>query len=192
LYAWKGKDRPDAQTIEEVVTMNSFRYLFLIALAAAFAPAQQAFAQEPAAPATAPSPSAQPGPVASTDGEKPGTRVEVTELKRSGNVVTLKFTLINESSDEFNFGYDLGDPEMSTIDFNSIGGIHLIDNEGKKKYLVIRDTSNKCVCSSGLKALPPQSRMALWARFPAPPADVDTVSVVIPHFIPMDGVPLSQ
>ncbi|HEX7061975.1 MAG TPA: hypothetical protein VF200_08380 [Woeseiaceae bacterium] len=172
--------------------MNSVRYLFLIALAAAFAPAQQAIAQETAPPATAPNPSAQPGPVASTDGETPGMRVEVTELKRSGSVVTLKFTIVNESSDEFNFGYDLGDPSMSTIDFNSIGGIHLIDNEGKKKYMVVRDASNKCVCSSGLKALAPQARMALWARFPAPPADVETVSVIIPHFIPMDGVPLSQ
>jgi hypothetical protein len=86
----------------------------------------------------------------------------------------------------------MGDPAMSTIDFGAIGGVHLIDNEGKKKYQVIRDANKKCVCSGGLKDLQPQSRMTLWARFPAPPADVESVSIMIPHFIPMDGVPFSQ
>jgi hypothetical protein len=175
--------------------MNTqMRLLTCVALTATLGPAQQAIAQaeegsstalqETAAPATA-------APLASTDGEKPGLRVEVTELKRAGNVVTLKFTLINDSSEPFSFEYDLGDPAMSAADYNAIGGVHLIDNEGRKKYQVVRDANQNCVCSKGLSQLQPQARMTLWARFPAPPTDVEAVSVMIPHFIPMDGVPIT-
>ncbi|MGH8494860.1 MAG: hypothetical protein ACREVN_01870 [Gammaproteobacteria bacterium] len=165
-----------------------------------FGPAPQQTPQEAPTPATAPAQTqsaqiqaAQPTVIASTDGEQPGMRVEVTELKRSGGgVVTLKFALINDSSEEFSFGYDMGDGSLGATDISSIGGVHLIDNEGKKKYQVIRDADNKCVCSRGLDDLEPGSRLWLWARFPAPPADVQSLSVMIPHFIPMDGVPLSQ
>lgn len=166
---------------------TSMRFLAFFLLAAALGPAQRAHGQAPAAP-----PQAQPAVLSSTDGELPGVRVEVTELKRSASVVTLKFTLINESSEEFDFSYDLADPSMSAADYNSIGGVHLIDSEGRKKYEVIRDANRKCVCSGGLKALQPQSRITLWARFPAPPPEVGSVSVMIPHFIPMDNVPLGQ
>jgi hypothetical protein len=34
--------------------------------------------------------------------------------------------------------------------------------------------------------------MTLWARFPAPPAGVQKVSVVIPHFLPIDDVPIGR
>lgn len=170
---------------------TSMRFLACVVLTAALGQAERTIAQETATPATATTP-AQPAALASTDGELPGLRAEVTELKRGGSVVTLKFTLINDSSEAFSFSYDMGDPAMSTIDFGAIGGVHLIDNEGKKKYQVIRDANKKCVCSGGLKDLQPQSRMTLWARFPAPPADVESVSIMIPHFIPMDGVPFSQ
>lgn len=187
-------------------SLRFIHYTVLIAALAGMGLAQQAVAQAEedfgAAPQGAPPPatapaaqpqSAPPAVLASTDGENPGVRVEVTELKRTGEgVVTLKFTLINDSNEAFGFSYDMGDPGMSTIDFNTIGGTHLIDNAGKKKYQVIRDASNKCVCSSGLDSVEPQSRMTLWARFPAPPAEVEKLSIMIPHFIPMDGVSLSQ
>lgn len=167
-------------------------YSVLIAALLGVGLAQQAFGQAEedvaTAPQEAPAPAtAAPAVIASTDGEKPGVRVEVTEFKRTGEgVVTLKFTLINDSDEKFGFGYDMGDA-ASTID-----RVYLIDNAGKKKYQVIRDAGNKCLCSSDLDDVEPQSRVTLWARFPAPPADVEKLSIMIPHFIPMDGVPLSQ
>ncbi|HUO82250.1 MAG TPA: hypothetical protein VM616_05265 [Gammaproteobacteria bacterium] len=186
-------------------SIRFIHYSVLIAALAGVGLAQQALAQaeedfgptpqEAPPPATAPAaqPQSAPAVLASTDGENPGVRVEVTELKRTADdVVTLKFILINDSAEAFDFNYDLGDPKMGASDYGNIGGTHLIDNAGKKKYQVIRDAERKCVCSSGLKKVEPQSRMTLWARFPAPPAEVDKLSIMIPHFIPMDGVPLSQ
>lgn len=132
------------------------------------------------------------GPVlASTDGDKPGIRVEVVELKRtSGDTVNLKFTMINDSDKDMSFGYDFG--EGSTSDISTVAGAHLIDAAGKKKYFVVRDTEGACLCSRGLDSIKPKTRVNLFAKFPAPPDDVQKITVEIPHFTPMDDVPISR
>ncbi|MEO6165217.1 MAG: hypothetical protein ABIP88_13890 [Candidatus Binatia bacterium] len=163
------------------------------------APAAQP--QAPAeAPAAAPSatpqaPAGQPAPakaaLATADGETPGARVEVQEFKRvSGGTVMLRFTMINDGDKTLAVGYAYG--AGSTSDYGTVAGVHLIEPVGKKKYLVIRDSENKCDCSRGVKDIAAKSRANLWARFPAPPDNVEKIGVVIPHFSPMDDVPLSR
>ena len=165
---------------------------------------QPAPATQPQAPAEAPAaapsatpqaPAGQPAPakaaLATSDGETPGARVEVQELKRvSGGTVMLRFVMINDGDKTLNVGYDFG--AGSTSDFGTVGGVHLIEPVGKKKYLVIRDSENKCDCSRGVKDVAAKSRANLWARFPAPPDNVEKIGVVVPHFSPMDDVPLSK
>lgn len=104
----------------------------------------------------------------------------------------LKFSIFNDSEKPMMFLNDYGNKEFNTEDYNSIGGVHLIDNVGKKKYLVIRDAANNCVCSRQLNAIQPKSSANLWAKFPAPPADVSKISIVIPHFTPIDDILISQ
>ena len=138
-----------------------------IVLAAAFAAAAPgAFAQNA---------------IATADGETTGIRIEITELSRtSGETVTLKFRLINDSGEKA-MPYEL----MENTDLRAV---HLIDASGKKKYMVIKDSDGKCLCSDGLSdPLATGKSMNLWARFPAPPAEVKEVSVVFPHFIPTDA-----
>jgi hypothetical protein len=131
-------------------------------------------------------------PIASTDAEQPGIRLDVTELKRtSGDTVMLKFTIVNEGDESLGFSHDFGDPQQGA-DYGTVGGIHLVDAANKKKYLVVRDSDGKCLCSAGLDAIEVGKSRALWARFPAPPADVQEISIVVPHFIPLDDVPISQ
>jgi hypothetical protein len=145
-------------------------------------------------PATASAPSApSASALATADGERSGTRVEITELKRSSdNTLTLKLVMVNDSDKGIGFGYDFGDKANEIKDYGSIGGVNLIDSAGKKKYFVVRDTENNCVCSRGVKDIPPASRANLWAKFPAPPDDLQKISVVIPHFGPLDDVPISR
>src|SRR5436309_1574504 len=38
----------------------------------------------------------------------------------------------------------------------------------------------------------PSARLSLWAKYPAPPDNVAKISVIIPHFAPMDDVPLGR
>lgn len=143
------------------------------------------------APSTPP-PSAAPI-IASADGDTPGSKVEIHELKRtSGDTLTLRFSMVNGGNTDISFNYAFVEEGKSIPDFNSVGGVHLIDPVGKKKYFVVRDTENQPSCSKGLKDLAPGGRLNLWSKFPAPPEDVQIISVVVPHFGPMDDVPISR
>ena len=122
------------------------------------------------------------------DGETPGVRVDVTQLKRdSGGTVTLKFTLVNDSDTEIGMTY-----YMTASDSSTVSGVHLIDPVGKKKYFVVRDTENTCVCSRSIGKVDAKTSANYWAKFPAPPETVEKISVVIPHFGPLDDVPISR
>jgi hypothetical protein len=143
------------------------------------------------AAATTPEVAATPNTIATADGEKSGLRVDILELKRSsGGTVMMKFTLVNNSPAEVSFsGHWLGDTKFGSDDY-AVGAVHLIDPVGKKKYFVMRDAEEKCVCSREVAHSNPGGKTNLWAKFPAPPADVQKVSIVIPHFTPMDDVPI--
>ena len=146
-----------------------------------------------AAPAAAAPAAAGPPAIASADGEASGVRAEVTEFKRtSGGTVSLKLRMINDSDKEVSFGYNFIDPAHSIADYGGVGGIHLIDPVGRKKYFVARDTDDKCVCSQKVADIPKGGRTNVWAKFPSPPDGVAQLTVVIPHFSPMDDVPLSR
>jgi hypothetical protein len=151
--------------------------------------------EEAAPPAPASTPAAKtPSVLATTDGEYPDVRLEVTELKRtSGDTLTLKFTIINDSSEDVDFSYNFVEQgKYENFDFATVGGANLVDAAGKKKYLVLRDSENKCLCSRNLKTVKPGSSAKLYAKFPAPPESVEKITVEIPHFIPMDDVPISK
>jgi hypothetical protein len=159
------------------------------------APAVQATSATPASTPVAPSAAAAAAPaaIASADGEKSGIRIEVTELKRSsGDTVSLKFVLVNDSDQELSISSAyLGDRSLNE-DYQSVGGVHLVDPVGKKKYMVVRDSERQCVCSNHVQSMPAHSRTNLWAKYPAPPAGTTVVSIVVPHFSPMDDVPIAQ
>ena len=130
-------------------------------------------------------------PIATTDGEAPGMKLDVTELKVSNGVVMMKFTLANDGDKPFD-SQALIDASNMTQDRADVSGIYLLDTANKKKYLVVRDSENHCVCSRSLVNTNPKSSMNMWARFPAPPDNVQKIGIVAPHFLPMDDVPLSR
>jgi len=131
-------------------------------------------------------------PIATTDGEVSGLTVEVAELKRStAGVLTLKFAMVNNTGEALALSSTYA-AETGNIDSGTVSGVHLLDVANKKKYLVVRDSDQKCVCSQVSNEIPNGGRAFLWAKFPAPPADVKSIGVVIPHFIPMDDVPITQ
>jgi hypothetical protein len=99
---------------------------------------------------------------------------------------------VNDSDKQMGFGYNYGDRDHEIKDFDTIGAVQLVDPVGKKKYFVARDSDGKCVCSSKIPDLAAHSRLSLWAKFPAPPDDVQKISIVIPHFQPLDDVTISH
>jgi hypothetical protein len=118
-------------------------------------------------------------PVAKTDGESSGTRLEVQDLKVADGVATLRFTVVNESDKQLNYSTMI-DP--SGGETGSVDGVYLVDAANKKKYLVVRDADKHCLCSRKLEHFPPKSSANLWAKFPAPPDSVQKVGVVVTAF----------
>lgn len=125
-----------------------------------------------------------------TQGEFPGITVSVQEVRRADKSATLKFVISNQSQKDFAFGYNFGEGP-SVVDFGSIAGTHLIDSTNKT-YPVLRDNDHKCLCSQNIANISAGSQTVLWARFDAPPPSVQKVSVVVPHFPPIDDVPVIQ
>jgi hypothetical protein len=147
----------------------------------------------PATTTSAPAAAAPAGAIASTDGEKPGTHIDITELKRtSGGTVNLKFTLSNTGSEKLGMSSNLGDHVVSSDYYRGVSGIHLIDPVNKKKYFVVTDSEKNCLCSKDAPDIDPGGKLNLWAKFPAPPPEVAKVTIEIPHFAPIDDVPISQ
>jgi len=129
--------------------------------------------------------------VATTDGEMPGVKLEVQELKVvSGGALMLRYTVINNS--EKVFGLNEALKEQGSIDWHGTDGVYLVDVAGKKKYMVVRDAEQHCLCSRNVPDLEAKASASFWAKFPAPPEGVQKIGVVVPHFIPMDDVPISR
>jgi len=126
--------------------------------------------------------------IASTDGEQSGTRAVITELKRSNSTLTLKFTIYNESATPIDTGSRFNADGYRGS--RTISGVTLVDSVGKKKYFAVKDSEGNCECSDGIDNIPPKSQIALWVKFPAPPDGVQKIVVQIPHFIPVDDVPI--
>jgi hypothetical protein len=156
------------------------------------APASQA--APVSAPTSSPAPTAAPvsagASLAATDGDIPGIRVAINDLKRSSSSVTLKFTIYNDGDKEFDIYNKFG--ENPYKGYRNFSGAHLVDTASKKKYFVLSDSDGNCVCSDDVHEIAPKSSVALWVKFPSIPDDVQKITVQIPHFIPMDDVPIAR
>jgi hypothetical protein len=124
------------------------------------------------------------------DGDLPGLKIAVNELKRTSTTVTLKFTVYNTSDKVFGTQGVFDGDEFHR--YRHVGAIHLIDGESKKKYFVVTDSDGQCLCSRDISNIGPGSQITLWAKFPAPPNDVRKITVEIPHFVPFEDVAIVQ
>ena len=153
-------------------------------------PPPEATPPPPAAPLAAeggaPAPAAatgDSGALATEAHEIPGVQVTITELRRtSGDTVTLRLQFRNttdkEVSDSLFYGTNIA---LRT---------YLLDAT-RKKYTVLQDPDNRPVGYVGQSStISPGGAVPAWVRFPAPPADVTTMTVVVPGVPPFDGIPV--
>ncbi len=115
------------------------------------------------------------------ESDLPGIRMELLELRRVGNSVSVKFNLFNDGSKEFELGYSFGG-------WDNIQNAYVIDPLTNTKYPVI--TEGGCQCSSNVPHIASKSKALLWAKFAVPP-QVQRLSVMIPRFAPLEDVPIS-
>jgi hypothetical protein len=149
-----------------------------------------------------PAPATGPVVASAEKGDLPGITLAVNQLRRSDpNTVTVVFTIANQDGEPPVFDWTWG--ELGVIDVGNalafdVSGVYVVEPQGKKKYLVLRDTNTRCICSTGVfrsgssSGLTRGTAATFFAKFPAPPAGVTTMSVVIPHFPVLDNVPLAS
>ena len=161
------------------------------------APVSQPTAAQPAAATAQPQSAATAAPasnagIANTEGDKPGTRLVLNSLARgSGDTLTLRFTVVNNSDASLNMYATFHGSGYGGSGYD-VSGVNLIDPVAKKKYFPLADTDMICVCSQSVDSIATKTQTALWVKFPAPPPSVTKITVAVPHFIPLDGVPITQ
>ena len=135
----------------------------------------------------------------SYDGDR--FRFVLTELKRSGSTVVIgaRVELVGGDEDSLlqmsNIFWDGqyqdlagGDSEGGDV----ADGFALIDPQGRKKYLVARDETGRCVCSnlSGV-FVHPDKPVSVEATLSAPPPSVTRVNLQVPNVKTFTDVPIS-
>lgn len=134
-------------------------------------------------------------------------RVDLNQVRASGQVLEVTFTARNtdpsgsSSNDRWQvsgfFGngvYDAAGSSFSDADVFSADGVYVIDTVNAKRYLVARDANSVCVCSGNLAgtSIGPGQGVVLTATFRAPPPEVTTVDVAIPHAGTFAGVAVQR
>ena len=124
--------------------------------------------------------------LASQDTNWPGVVAEVTELRRKGNTLTAKVRLRNGSTDN----------QQVEVRFDEV---YLMDAANAKKYEVLRDEKGTYVASlrSGWNDrwygdLKPTESYLLWMKFPAPPAEVHTITLQLPNMPPFEDLAIQD
>lgn len=153
---------------------------------AAGAPAPPASAAPAAAPASAPAGPGADTVLASQETNWPGIVAEVTEFRRKGNTLTAKVRLRNQGSAE-------AKPEVIYKE------VYLMDLAAGKKYQVLQDEKGGYI--AGLRSgwndrwygdLAPGESYTLWVKFPAPPAEVKSVTLQVPGVPPFEDLAIQD
>lgn len=106
-----------------------------------------------------------------------GLTLAVTSADRDeGGFVTVEGTVTNGSGKSWVAADWRGDERELAGNGGSVAGAALVDQSGKKKYLVLRDTEGRCLCTRFTGGLQPGETTEWFAQFPAPPEDTTEVS----------------
>ncbi|MFD8935852.1 hypothetical protein ACFV0R_11400 [Streptomyces sp. NPDC059578] len=99
-----------------------------------------------------------------------GLTLTVTSAVRGeGGFITVQGTVSNGSGQPWSAGEWRGDESELAKNGGSIAGASLVDNTGKKKYLVLRDTEGRCLCTRFTGGILSGDTAEWFAQFPAPP-----------------------
>jgi hypothetical protein len=139
---------------------------------------------------TQPSPSSTVA-LATMKGEA-GMTVAITSAERDpGGFVTVSGTITNGGTQPFTANAWRGNEEALVKSGASVAGATLVDEKGKRRYYVLRDTDGQCLCTRSLVAIPPGQTLPFYAQFPSPPESVTQVDFELPT-MPPAGIQLTD
>ena len=139
-----------------------------------------------------PSPAAATEPIATAETNWDGVTVQVMSLTRKGSILTVKFVAVND-----------GD-EAQQVAFGFTGNevCYAVDEESGTKYYVLTDKEGNPVASAkdwmpnstaGLRReVEPGKTLRGWMKYPAPPPEVTTISLVLNETDPIENVAITD
>ncbi|HYV04493.1 MAG TPA: hypothetical protein VFB82_07910 [Blastocatellia bacterium] len=128
------------------------------------------------------------------DHEVEGVEVALLEVKRaSGNTVTIRWQYRNKTNEKkpLNHGANMG---MDSYRFAK--DVYFLDPSGKK-YVPLMDDQGKPIAAKHDQFvfalnMSPKQTVTTWAKFPAPPAEVEKVNVYLPGAPPFEDIALGK
>ncbi|WP_405642253.1 hypothetical protein [Streptomyces uncialis] len=95
--------------------------------------------------------------------------VQITSAKRDqGGFVTVSGQVRNGGSGSWMAANWQSDERELEGNGGSLSGASLVDDEGKKRYLILRDTTGRCLCTK-FERLRAGDSASWFAQFPSPP-----------------------
>ena len=105
-------------------------------------------------------------------------------VRDSGGFVTVQGQITNNSSSVFDADAWRGTEVALSASGASVAGAMLVDESGKKRYYVLRDTDGRCLCTMGLVGIQPNESRPFFAQFPSPPETTTAVEFELPTMPP--------
>ena len=100
------------------------------------------------------------------------TVADVLEFRRTGNVLTVVGRFRNTGLVSLHFAT-----------------AYVLDEAQGRKYKVLADEAGELIaCCHGVTALGENQTLNFWVKFPAPPADVKAVTLVLPETTPFENL----
>lgn len=138
------------------------------------------------------SPSASPTQVLAEIKGGQGMTVAINSAVRDKDgFVTVEGVLTNNGSDSFDGDVWRGNETALASSGASVAGAVLVDEAGKKRYYVLRDTDGRCLCTMGLIDIEPKESRTFFAQFPSPPETTTSVEFELPT-MPPAKIPISE
>ncbi|MYZ37076.1 MULTISPECIES: hypothetical protein [unclassified Streptomyces] len=98
-----------------------------------------------------------------------------------GGFLTVTGTLTNTSSKQQYAPIEWnGQEQQVRRTGRSFAGFTLVDKAEKKRYYVLRDTDGYPLTTTGVVAVKPDEKVAVFAQFPAPPDSTTQVDIQLP------------
>lgn len=109
-------------------------------------------------------------------GEESITLTVKSAVRDEGGFVTVSGTVTNNGSRFFTAADWRGEERELNKNGSSVAGASLVDGKGKKRYLVLRDTEGRCLCTKFTGGVKPGQTSEWYAQFPAPPEETAEVN----------------
>lgn len=148
-----------------------------------------------ASSASASSPATSENLLAMEEHESGGVEVALLQVRRAGgDTLNVRWRYRNGTQEEKTLF--AGNATWYTP-YKLAADAYLIDHVNQKKHLVLTAedypiTSQTSTHSYGVLTLNSGGTISAWAKFPAPPANVQTISVYIPGTPPFEDVPIGN